>query len=348
MLADYYTKYIHILCISILRNDTTAWHCSLNIDSTIKSFNLTAGVSKEILGDFSFEAISKDPRRALGTHSSGGAGPWNTHPGRSDRVSKSGRISHGFFLGDTEKTHQIPYVFGVFPVFQTQRRICVPLARPQKCEKKEELIKDLRDEIEEQQLESSQAFMNLGWTFWSNIDIWFAKLYPAMFDTNSKCCLGDATWLLWNLSCDNLHHQRLVKKTKVAVKLSSESDVTSRNKWFWNLHLKPFCGRKQVKVNRCLVGNLKEVRSASLPFRKASSLGIGWGEYWPWNGILFRQEGWSFPPIPPWKWTNDECSLKKGTISKGKVIFQPSILKGHVSFRRSNAKPLTPPTLKDS
>lgn len=114
MLADYYTKYIHILCISILRNDTTAWHCSLNIDSTIKSFNLTAGVSKEILGDFSFEAISKDPRRALGTHSSGGAGPWNTHPGRSDRVSKSGRISHGFFLGDTEKTHQIPYVFGVF------------------------------------------------------------------------------------------------------------------------------------------------------------------------------------------------------------------------------------------
>lgn len=252
------------------------------------------------------------------------------------------------FLGWHGKNPPNPICFWGFPVFQTQRRICVPLARPQKCEKKEQLIKDLRDEIEEQQLESSQAFMNLGWTFWSNIDIWFAKLYPAMFDTNSKCCLGDATWLLWNLSCDNLHNQRLVKKTKVAVKLSSESDVTSRNKWFWNLHLKPFSGRKQVKVNRCLVGNLKEVRSASLPFRKASSLGIGWGEYWPWNGILFRQEGWSFPSIPPWKWTNDECSLKKGTISKGKVIFQPSILKGHVSFRRSNAKPLTPPTLKDS
>lgn len=136
----------------------------------------------------------------------------------------------------------------------------------------------------------------------------------------------------------NLHHQRLVKKTKVAVKLSS--DVTSRNKCFWNLHLKPFSGRKQVEVNRCLVGNLKEVRSASLPFRKASTLGIGWGEYWPWNGILFRQEGWSFPPIPPWKWTN--VPLKKGTISRGQFIFQPSILKGHVSFRRSNAKSITP------
>ena len=37
-----------------------------------------------------------------------------------------------------------------------------PLPRRQKCEKKEELIKDLRDEIEEHQLESSQAFMTLG------------------------------------------------------------------------------------------------------------------------------------------------------------------------------------------
>ena len=370
MLADYYTKYYGLSIL--LQHHNCFKHCFLNIDSTIKSFNLTAAClefpkkSSVILSLRRFRKIRAGllERIQVAEQAPWNHPSWEKWPGFRDPTGT--QIWEDFpwiLLGWHGKNPPNPYLGGGFKYFLFSPRslgkwsnltnifqmgwnhqlemflgvgfskpsdvICVPfLARPQKCEKKEELIKDLRDEIEEQQLESSQAFMNLGWTFWSNINIWFAKLYPAMFDTNSKCCLGDATWLLWNLSCDNLHHQRLVKKTKVAVKLSS--DVTSRNKCFWNLHLKPFSGRKQLKVNRCLVGNLKEVRSASLPFRKASSLGIGWGEYWPWNGILFRQEGWSFPPIPPWKWTNDECSLKKGTISRGQFIFQPSILKGHI------------------